>query len=328
MSAATVVWVLTDGSPGHESQSQGVIDALRRPLRVEKIRLAVRSEFWRRLGRVLLQLHLPLPAWLLGASYEITLPAGPAPALIVASGGNTLLACALLARQRGAVSVYSGTLKNYPPHTVDLVISVTAQRAKRNLQLPIGPVPGEVSAVANTEPGEYLVMLIGGANREYPFSESDWRALVAGMCVLSQRSGKRWLVTTSRRSGEFVERLLAEELPAECVAERVLWGREPKRVVRDFLQRGAQIFVTEDSLTMVGEAIWSARPVVSIGLDHSSPSENDATALQGYVAAGLLQRVNCATLAAAQLRTGKQALPAVRERIEAAIENLLAAGGG
>lgn len=317
-----VCWLLSDGAPGHESQSEGVLDSLAGPQQRSRVLLKVRSEFWRRLGRVLLQLHLPLPWRLLTLAYELDIPAGAPPRLVVASGGNTLLACALIARHYGAVSVYSGTLKNYPAHSVDLVISVTPQPGN-NLRLPVGPVPRVVSAVAELPPGEHLVLLVGGATREYPYSPADWRALAAGMRALSARSGRRWLLTTSRRTGTEAEDILAAELPADCIAERVFWGREPKRVLRDFLARGAQVFVTEDSLTMVGEAIWSARPVVSVGLAHAVPSDNDAEALAGFVRDGLLQRITCATLGEARLETGRRELPPMRANIDRTITALL-----
>lgn len=323
---AVRAWLLTDGTAGHESQSRGVLDALAaaQPVSVERVNMSVRSTTLRRLGRLLLQLRLPLPRWLLPAAFDIDLPAtAPAPQLVVSSGGDTLLANALLARRYRARSVYSGTLKNYPAHTVDLVVSVTPQPARNNLVLALPPVPGEVSAVADLPPGKFLVLLVGGATREYPYSDADWQALVAAMVVLAQRSGRRWLVTTSRRSGDVVEKLLAEKLPPELVADCVLWGRAPRRVMRDFLGRAAQVFVTEDSLTMVAEAIWSARPVTSIGLAGSTPSANDAQALAGYEQAGLLARCTCATLAQAQLDRPLPQLPPVRAQIASALQQLL-----
>ncbi|MBL8999122.1 MAG: hypothetical protein JNL44_17725, partial [Gemmatimonadetes bacterium] len=48
------VWLLSDGAPGHLSQSRGIVDALatRRMVETRTIELKIRSPFWKRLGRL------------------------------------------------------------------------------------------------------------------------------------------------------------------------------------------------------------------------------------------------------------------------------------
>ena len=65
------VWLLTDGAPGHLSQSRGLVDALARlgPVEVIEVRLAVQSKALKRLGRLLsgfslLPFALAAGAWL------------------------------------------------------------------------------------------------------------------------------------------------------------------------------------------------------------------------------------------------------------------------
>ena len=50
---APVVWLLSDGAPGHLSQSRGIVDALQSvtPARTVIVPLKVRSSAWKRLGR-------------------------------------------------------------------------------------------------------------------------------------------------------------------------------------------------------------------------------------------------------------------------------------
>ena len=50
------VWLLSDGAPGHLSQSRGIVDALatRRAVAITTIELKVRSTLWKRIGRIAL----------------------------------------------------------------------------------------------------------------------------------------------------------------------------------------------------------------------------------------------------------------------------------
>ena len=50
------VWLLSDGAPGHLSQSRGIVDALatRREVKLTTIDLKLRSSMWKRLGRLCL----------------------------------------------------------------------------------------------------------------------------------------------------------------------------------------------------------------------------------------------------------------------------------
>jgi len=52
--------------------------------------------------------------------------------------------------------------------------------------------------------------------------------------------------------------------------DTVYFGKTPKPVVRDFLGRCHGVWVSEDSLTMVAEAIYSGRPVRSVRPRHAN----------------------------------------------------------
>jgi mitochondrial fission protein ELM1 len=326
-----VVWLLTDGAAGHESQSQGIVDALAegRALRVERVSLKLRGGSRKRLARLALKLRLPLSARWLARLYDgLRLPDGR-PGLIVSSGGNTLAASAILARAHGVPNVYSGTPKGWPAHACDVVFTVVPAGTANNVVLALPPVPQAAVDVAATAPGDCLLLLIGGATAEYPFSDGDFRALVEGMVCLARQTGRRWLVTTSRRSGERVEDLLATQLPADIVADMVLFGRAPRRVMGEFLRRAAQVYVTEDSLSMVAEAIWSGRPACSIAPVQAAPGRNDRLALESYAAQGLLRRVTVPQFAAGDhppLPAAAPALPPVRAQIRQVVETLLTKG--
>ncbi len=296
---ARTVWLLTDGAPGHLSQSRGLVDALAclSPVQVVDVKLAIHGKNLKRLARLLSRFGL-LPNALVQAVYRWQLPSGR-PDVIVASGGNTLLACAALRRQFEVPAFYSGTLKGFSGSLFSAVFTVTPQPGKNNVVLPLPPVPRSLVNLtpAALPPDAPLLLLLGGDGAGYAYRESDWRALALAMNHLSQQSGRRWLLTSSRRTGNAAEQALQAMLDPTVIAEAVWWSQTPRPVVREFLQRAAAVFVSEDSLTMIAEAIYSGRPVFSFHAEIGRVDDNDITALAGYVASGRLQRRSIVSLA-------------------------------
>ena len=175
------VWLLSDGAPGHLSQSRGIVDALatRRMVATHTIELKIRSPFWKRLGRLLLPRIHDAGAWF-ERIYGIAPPPGR-PDLIVSSGANTLLASALLARPHRVPNVYSGTLKGYDPAAFNCVFSVVPLGMSCNHVLPLPPVPGELARPLPAAPSneKRIAVLVGGDGAGYVFKDADWRAFAA-----------------------------------------------------------------------------------------------------------------------------------------------------
>lgn len=318
------VWLLSDGAPGHLSQSRGIVDALatRHAVEVITIELKVRSTLWKRLGRLALP-HIRDTARWFRRIYGIAPPPGR-PGLIVSSGANTLLASALLARRHGVPNVYSGTLKGYPPAAFDCVFTVVPLGVACNHVLPLPPVPGELARPLPPPSGDArIAVLIGGDGAGYAFKDEDWRAFGEGLTALARREGAHLLLTTSRRTGAAAEAALRDHLPAELLADAVWWSQAPRKVMRDFLAAARAIVVTEDSLSMVAESLYSGRPVISVAPTTAQPNANDGAALQGYVERGLLARSPIASLGDAVFPARTATLPDVQGEIAAVVLALL-----
>ena len=323
--APIAVWLLSDGAPGHLSQSRGIVDALatRRAVQVTTIELKVCSTLWKRLGRLALPRIRDAAGWF-RRIYGVAPPPGR-PALIVSSGANTLLANALLARLHRVPNVYSGTLKGYDPAAFACVFSVVPLGVACNHVLPLPPVPGELARPLPAAPGgePRIAVLIGGDGAGYAFADADWRAFAAGLATLARRENARLLLTTSRRTGAAAETLLREHLPAELLADAVWWSQAPRKVMRDFLAAAQAIVVTEDSLSMVAESLYAGRPVLSVAPAIAQPNANDGAALRGYVERGLLSRSPIAGLADAAFPSRTAAIPDVQAEIAEVVLLLL-----
>lgn len=323
------VWVLSDGAPGHLSQSRGIVDALatRCDVQVTTITLRVRSSVWKRLGRLFLPVISNQQAWL-SRTYDIDVPTGT-PQLIVSSGANTLLANALLARQTGAVNVYSGTLKGYAASAYRCVFTVVPLGAGNNHVLPLPPVPGELTRALPFVMTEQrrIAVLVGGNGAGYVYTPEDWRQFARSLTQLAEQHQARLLLTTSRRTGVEAEGLLREHIPVALLADAVWWSDAPRAVVRDFLAASSGVVVTEDSLTMVAESIYSARPVIAVSPPAATPNRNDAAALTAYVERGLLMRCGVGSLADATLDASAPAIPDVQAEIAGVLMPLLSERG-
>ena len=93
--------------------------------------------------------------------------------------------------------------------------------------------------------------------------------------------------------------------------------------MRRFLGAASAIVVTEDSLSMVAESLYSGRPVISVSPAMAQPNANDGAALQGYVARGLLARCPIGRLPGARFPARYTPIPDVQAEIADTVLALL-----
>jgi mitochondrial fission protein ELM1 len=200
------------------------------------------------------------------------IPPNETPDLILASGGKSVFAARGLAVRYRVPFVFVGERKPYPPgwfHTVFTPsILETAACDVRMDVIPTKITPESVAQAAAAwtakPPGRLWAMLIGGASRSHHYSADDWHQLAAGMTSVARREGIRWLLTTSRRTGRETEELLRKVLPDDIVADAVWWCHAPEKKLAAYLGAAETIWVTQDSVSMITEAIAAARPVVVV----------------------------------------------------------------
>lgn len=268
-----VVWIISEGSPGHVSQSEGLVAALaqRTPIEPQVVQTRprfggfVRNLVRRRMGPD----GSPLSPRFLKRWLGCEPPAGQ-PDLIVASGGKSVFAARSLAVRHHAPLVFLGERKPYPSrwfHTVFTPSPVEADVHDVAVEMvPTGITPAKVEAAAaawsERPQGRLWAMLIGGSSASHPYAADDWRALGAQMNVLSREHGIRWLVSTSRRTGSEAEANLRRSIAPDAIARAVWWSENPEKLMAPILGSADWVFVTQDSVTMVTEAIASGRPVV------------------------------------------------------------------
>jgi mitochondrial fission protein ELM1 len=275
--ASLDVLLLSDGRPGHYHLAEGVVAAIagRRPvttrrLELAKPRLPLRvAALWLAFGgdpaRVLRLAHGLGPA-------DLVPPAGVGrPGLVVSAGGDTLAALATVARLLAVPSIFCGTLRHLGPEHVSLVVTSYARHAGRPRHLvALKPGPFEPPATARrdplTGPPHLAGLLVGGNSGKFHYTAAEWEALLVLLVHCRREHGTRWIVSTSRRTDPAVaDRLVALAAEPEGPIERLIDFRTAgPGTLPNLLAAVDAVVVTEDSSTMLSEAISAGLPVVGV----------------------------------------------------------------
>lgn len=328
------ILLLADARPGHFRQSEGLAAAIARRCPVSVRRLDVRPRRFPKGTplRWLVRAGLP-PAVLLGLGYGLTpadvRPAGAAaPDLIVSAGSDTLAANVLAARLTGAANIFIGTIRDLPETDFSAVLTTFPSQASRPRHWLAAkptlvdpdrlPIPRDL-ATAGGLGGASLAVLVGGPTPSHRWRETDWRALAGLLSGIAATTGARLRITTSRRTpAEAIAALrpLADTTGVETLA---IFGEGPAMSLDGFFGADA-ILVTDDSATMVFEAVTARRPVVTLAPADRSPTRDDE-AFGELEAAGLIRRQSAVATTPQAIA---DAIRAIRPMEEHPAERLLA----
>jgi len=271
------ILIIDEGSPGHLSQSLGVVSVLEEEgvdcsVEIIRFRYRLKGVFRPLMRFVMNSLPARLYTRLLPMCGELDERAiARTPDVIISSGGKSIFASYVLKHRYQCKSIFVGIPDPYPDRWFDLIVSPV----KKPFFVPYvvtGMIPNSMTPeVIKRDGAEYWrdrdlpkrtwALFIGGNSKSHHYTEEEWDALLIHMVTLSQRYGIKWLVTTSRRTPLSVEERLATMSRSDVIEELVLYNREPKKVLKPFLYAAERIFVTQDSLTMASEAYNSQKPV-------------------------------------------------------------------
>ncbi|AMV72668.1 hypothetical protein JCM30471_11840 [Desulfuromonas carbonis] len=236
--------VLSDGKPGHLNQSLAFADLLGLQAAVREVAFAFAgakglSYLLDRCG-----LHSPHLFQVKGAL--------PDCCAVAAAGSATYYAAKVIARQLG-VPVAAIMLPRGYRYDFDLILAQAHDRPPQRaniLTLPINLCRPRPQGLVAAVPGKTSVALvIGGPSRHFQMDPETLRSQIEAIFALFP--GADLLVTSSRRTPAAVEALL-ETFPFR---RRVLYSREPINPIPDFLALSDYVFVTEDSTSMISEAV-------------------------------------------------------------------------
>ncbi|MEC7613815.1 MAG: ELM1/GtrOC1 family putative glycosyltransferase [Pseudomonadota bacterium] len=276
------VWRFLDGKPGHEKQTQGLLQGLEGLVDVE-----ARDLHWPADAKALKkdwQLHAAAPDLIIGAGHHLHRP-------MLKTRWHLGGRCVVLMKP------------SLPTFLFDLALVPEHDRLwfQRNVESTLGMLsPSQTSAV---DPARGVVLL-GGVSKHFHWSD----ALVAEQVVriASQAQDISWPIIDSRRTPESYRRQL--KLPTN--AKYVHWRDTQPSWLTHQLSRSSATWVTPDSASMVYEALSFSGRVGIIDLRPKRRRNKLAAGVRrlhelgyvGFSSQGPLSRQGLSTVALAEHR--------------------------
>lgn len=324
------ILIFADARPGHFRQSEGLAAALARvrDVRVRRLEVRPRPVLNGTLLRWLVRAHLP-PALLLRLACGLGSGTIGRPGLIVSAGSDTLAANVLAHRLTGAPNVFIGTIRDLAEDDFTAVLTTFPSQASRprhvlaakpTLVDPDRLPPPRAIANAGDLAGASLAVLVGGPTPSHRWSEADWTALATQLGALATETGARLLITTSRRTPPEAIAALEALAATGAVETLAIFGRAPAVPLDRFFGADA-LLVTDDSATMVFEAVAARRPVVTLAPTDRQPTRDDE-AFDDLASQGAIRRLEVVAVAPQSL---VEAFAAIRPKAAHPAELLLAA---
>ncbi|PHQ71958.1 MAG: hypothetical protein COB93_01865 [Sneathiella sp.] len=264
-------WIVTDGSKGMEIQCIGLATALGLNFSVKRI---VTTKPWK---------WLPPRLWInplarLDESGDHLDP--PWPDILITCGRQSIPANLAVKKASGAKTF---TIHIQTPNTAarnfDLVIVPEHDKLRGPNVLvsegALSPITPEIlsAAAAEFRPlvenlGTPLVaVLIGGSNSCYDMTSDVMTDLGAKLKGLHDETGCKFLVTTSRRTGQENEQILQSALSG---IPHQLWTGNGENPYFGYLALAEALIVTGDSVNMVCESCSMGKPVYVFDLPGGS----------------------------------------------------------
>lgn len=277
-------WTLTTGEAGIVGQTAGLAEALER---LEPGRWQVEP----RTVRVPFPWSLPRGDLLPGFLKAVQRATGggslapPWPELIISCGRRGGSVAVALKKASGG-RIFTVHIQNplVPPRLFDLVVPPRHDRLSGPNVLPtrgaLHRLTPEKLAAAGAAfaprfaalPRPLVAVLVGGSSGAYRLTPERCATLGAHLAALARDHGYGLVLTTSRRTGEDNRAALTAALAGAVDQGRAwIWDTTGDNPYLAMLALADHLLVTEDSVSMISEALSTGTPVSLIPLEGGSP---------------------------------------------------------
>ena len=289
--------LLADTRPGHYHLAEGVVAAIARLRPVEVTRVPAERKWIvpTRWLRRRINAKTFWPPRMLRMAYRIEADALPKADLVVSAGGETQMPNICVTRLFGVPNIFCGSLlRGLGPEHFSLIISSyesDAESPRHMVVLKPSAIdpdalgrPAKIPRYGGELKPRRAGLLIGGNAGPFRYRRAEWEGLLAFARALSKAWGTRWLISTSRRTSDDVGDLVAELAKDETVVDRFIDYRTagPGTLPEVFSQANV-IVCTEDSSTMISEAVSARLPVIGVAPDAHRFTDEEAAYRQFMV---------------------------------------------
>ena len=281
------ILLITDGKPGHENISRGIIETIRKykDINLIEVNAKLRSSLFKRLIKNILNKS---NIWqgrklFIDIFYKgCIVPQKIDYDLVISTGGATSFLNIMLSKYLNCPNIYCSSLRGLDYTFFTHIISLEDHHYNNVITVDVAPLvldtdPAKVevfkreNAIDETE--NIWSVLVGGPTKDYPFSVDDIEKMISGIIKLAKKNKAKLCVTTSRRTTREMEKKLYDifKLEKSIIKKYVLYNQKPEKVMGMFLAVADRIFVTEESGSMITEAILSKKTVYTIRTNNANP---------------------------------------------------------
>ncbi|MEM7621309.1 MAG: ELM1/GtrOC1 family putative glycosyltransferase [Pseudomonadota bacterium] len=269
--------ILSDQRPGHYHLSEGVVAALERVYDVgtQTLNVTKRTIVQNRFLRFLHTIKIIPPSLLLQLGYGVSKKHVEPYDVVISAGSSTLIANIAFAKLRNAHNIFCGSLRNLDAEDFSVVITSYQRDAERPHHVAmlkpsvLDPDrlgrPKYVEPLSAENPPQHIALLIGGDSATFQYKREEWYALFNLMEEITEAWGTKWLVSTSRRTDDKIADILKQIASMNNIIEEYIDYRVagPGTLTSLFAKADA-VMCTEESSTMISEAINARLPVIGI----------------------------------------------------------------
>lgn len=308
------ILIIKDDKPGHYNQTEGLVLILKEIYsnsNIEYIDIEIKNKISRKILRFLLNRFPNLFKDIKSFRYlkyfykKFSIPKIK-PDLIISTGGNTSNLNAWLAlAYYDSKNLLNGALRGLKEELFTYVTTVIDLGYKNQIILDVAPntitkeklleKSIEFSKLHNLDMNQkYYSLLIGGDGAGYKYNDKFYDDLINFVEKVSKEENIKWLITTSRRTPLTVENKLEEKLK-NYSSYFVSYNKKEEKVLLPFFGLSEAIFVTEESSSMISEAVCTSKSVYTIGVQNSNPDKNYRTILDKFVKHNFITRIHLET---------------------------------
>jgi mitochondrial fission protein ELM1 len=216
------------------------------------------------------------PPRMLRMAYRIQADELPKADLVVSAGGETQMPNICVARFLQIPSIFCGSLlRGLEPENFSMIVS-SYDRDAANGRYLVTLKPSSIDPDALGRPASVprygpdlhprlAGFLVGGNAGPFRYRRDEWDRLLGFLAEISKAWGTRWLVSTSRRTPDYVADKIAELAKDETVVARFIdYRTQGPGTLPEVFAKAEIILCTEDSSTMISEAVSARLPVVGV----------------------------------------------------------------
>ena len=295
------VTILSDGLDGHINQSLGIVEILQDSLQLSYTTVDVKLKniflrglkysYIQNLSKNLTNRNINT---ILSFFEEIDLTECD---LLISTGAKLTVLNAALAKKYGIKNINNGSLRGVSDEyfSANLVLeeNIRKKKTKISSNIPIILPPNRFKPFKHSGIKNKVLFLIGGNGSGYKYKKKDFFALCKQIIKYVHDSGKTPLIVTSRRTKESHEQLIKEHLE-DFLDDQSVWFHTGigRTNLSNIFKLVDEIFVTEDSSSMIAESISSGLHVYTIAPNRKKKNKDYLEMLYRYERMGFIKRLN------------------------------------